>query len=125
MVRKKKERVNMNETNKKTWALIDAAIPIEIGDVKIWMKSMTNGQKIKLAMEIQEGKNLDATMTSLAKHVVKLEMNGRMIEDNDEIVKLFVHLDNFETQTNIVNAALNITGLKDVERKNSQSSSAT
>jgi len=106
----------------KSWQLIGTE-PFckEISGVKIWIKPLTNGQKMKLAKSIKsvsdDASGIDEVMTAIAEHIIRIEGYDGPVADT------LIRLSDASIQGAILQAVIGESSLTEDEAKNSQSSS--
>jgi len=107
----------------KTWQLIGTE-PFckEISGVKVWIKPLTNGQKMKLAKSIKgvsdDASGIDEVMIALAQHIVRIEGY------DGPVVDTLIRISDASIQGKILQAVIGESSLTEDEIKNSPSSSA-
>ena len=113
--------------NEKGFTLINPGEPIrfEIGGGVVWIKSLTNGQKIDIAKRAQtfsqkpEANGYDELVRLCATYIDRFE--GHEGEDPAEVL---VNLKDGKTQTAIMNEITGVSQLSEEEIKNLSSSPA-
>ena len=107
----------------KVWQLIGTE-PFckEIAGVKVWIKPLTNGQKMKLAKTLtgikEDASGIDEMMTAVAEHIVRIEGY------DTPVAETLIRLSDARSQGDILTAVIGESSLSEDEVKNSSSSSA-
>lgn len=113
--------------NEKGFTLINPKEPIrfEVGGGVVWIKPLTNGQKIDIAKRAQifstkpEDSGYDDLVRMVAKHIDRFEGH-----ENQDPADVMVLLSDSKTQMAIMNEITGVSQLSEEELKNLSSSPA-
>lgn len=103
------------------WTLIDTETPVvkEVAGVNVHVRAMTNGEKFRLAKEVErlKDKDIDGLFEAIAPYIVKIEGY------EGDVVDALKKAKDPAVQSGIISAVMSVSTLNEDEVKNSQSSS--